>query len=42
VIPPLPKKSELIPKPDVKLFKEKENKIQNRIQDMITKKVTFE
>jgi len=41
VIPPLPKKSEILPKPDVKVIKEKEQKNVNRIQDLINKKVQF-
>ena len=39
VIPALPKKSELIPKPDMKQYKEKEKANGKRIEDIINKKV---
>jgi hypothetical protein len=41
VIPPLPKKSELLPKPDIKVIKEREQKNVNRIQELINKKVVL-
>ena len=39
VIPPLPKKAELIPKPDIKLVKEREAKNNAKIEEIIEKKV---
>jgi hypothetical protein len=39
VIPPLPKKSEIIAKPDIKLTKEREVKNNARIEEIIEKKV---
>jgi hypothetical protein len=41
VIPPLPKKGEIIPKPDIKVYKEREIKNTARITDIINKKVLF-
>lgn len=40
VIPPLPKKGDLIPKPDINVFKEREKKNSQRIEDLINKKVS--
>lgn len=42
VIPPLPKKGELIPKPDIKQYKEKEKVNSQKIEDIINKKVSLE
>jgi hypothetical protein len=39
VIPPLPKKNELIPKPDIATFKARETKNSARIEEIIEKKV---
>ena len=39
MIPALPKKGELIPKPDMKQYKEKEKANGKRIEDIINKKV---
>ena len=39
VIPALPKKNELIPKPDMKQYKEKEKANSHRIEEIINKKV---
>jgi len=37
----LPKKAEILPKPDIKVFKEKEKKNSQLIEDIINKKVAF-
>lgn len=39
IIPPLPKKSDIIPKPDMKEIKEKESRNRERIDKLIEKKV---
>lgn len=39
MIPPLPKKAELIAKPDIKLIKEREAKNNAKIEEIIEKKV---
>ena len=39
VIPPLPKKAELIAKPDIKLIKEREGRNNAKIEEIIEKKV---
>ena len=41
VIQPLPKKNEIIPKPDIKTYKERETKNTKRIEEIINKKVKF-
>jgi hypothetical protein len=41
VIPSLPKKSELIPKPDIIVTKDKEAKNNAKIDEIIEKKVTL-
>lgn len=41
VIPPLPKKAEIIPKPDIKLIKEREVRNNAKIEEIIEKKVTL-
>lgn len=38
VIPAAPKKNEIIPKPDIKTYKERETKNTKRIEDIINKK----
>lgn len=39
MIPPLPKKGDIIPKPDIKVYKEREQKNSHRIEELINKKV---
>lgn len=41
MIQPLPKKNEIIPKPDIKTYKEREIKNTKRIEEIINKKVKF-
>lgn len=39
MIPPLPKKGDIIPKPDIKVYKEREQKNSHRIEELMNKKV---